>query len=153
LGGGGGRRVLGGAEGGRGAPPPAAASALTRPARRSEWFACGRRRRPLRSWQGRSRWVPGLIAGEHGVQDDDQLAHARDQRDLGFLALGAQPAIVGGEHRIVPGGGAHDRHVEEVAQFAPAASDVPPIAALAAVVVIRGEAEQGGGGLVADLAE
>ena len=72
---------------------------------------------------------------------------------LGFLALGAQALVVGLEHRVVLGGGAHDRHIEEVAKLAASALDMALAFALAAVVVIGRGADEGGGGLVADASE
>jgi len=45
-----------------------------------------------RSSGGSNRRVPGLSAREHGVEDDDQLAHAGDQSDLGFLATSKRQA-------------------------------------------------------------
>ena len=116
--------VLGRAQGWRFAPPPLAASALTPSAHRAFWPACGRRNAPPggrakgRSCGGSSGRVPGLIARQHGVEDDDQLAHAGDDGDLGFFAPGDEALVVGFEHRIVLGGRAHGRHVEEVAQLA-----------------------------------
>ncbi len=116
--------VLGRAQGWRFAPPPLAASALTPSAHRAFWPACGRRNAPPggrakgRSCGGSSGRVPGLIARQHGVEDDDQLVHAGDDGDLGFFAPGDEALVVGFEHRIVLGGRAHGRHVEEVAQLA-----------------------------------
>ena len=81
--------VLGRAQGWRFAPPPPAASALTPSAHRAFWHSCGRRDAPpggraaARSCRGSIR-VPGLVAREHGVEDDDQLAHAGDDGDLGL---------------------------------------------------------------------
>lgn len=37
--------------------------------------------------------VPGTIIAEHGVDDREQLASHRHQRDLGELAGGAQPLV------------------------------------------------------------
>src|SRR5208282_3348276 len=150
--------VLGRAQGWRFAPPPPAASALTPSAPRAFWHSCGRRDAPpggratSRSCCGSSR-VPGLIAREHGVEDDDQLAHAGDESDLGFLALGAQALVVGLEHRVVLRGGAHDRHIKKVAELAASALDVARAFAPAAVVVVGRGADQGGGGSIADAPE
>ena len=151
--------MLGRAQGWRFAPPPPAASALTPSAHRAFWHPSGRRDAPpggrakARSCGGSRRRVPGLIAREHRVEDDDQLAHAGDEGDLGFLAPGAQALVVGLEHRVVLGGGAHDRHIEEVAELAASALDVARAFALAAVVVVGRGADEGGGGLVADAPE
>src|SRR5208337_830457 len=155
----GGSPVLGRAQGWRFAPPPPAASALTPSAPRAFGHPSGRRNAPPggrakpRSRRGSSRRIPGLVAREHRVEDDDQLAHAGDQSDLGFLAPGAQALIVGLEHRVVPGGGAHDRHIKKVAELAASAPDVALAFAGAAVVVVGRGAEEGGGGLVGDMPE
>src|SRR5208282_891857 len=130
--------VLGRAQGWRCAPPPSAASALTPSAHRAFWHPCGRRDAPPGGRAkagscGSLRRAPGLVASEHRVQDDDQLAHACDQSDLGFLAPGAQALVVGLEHRVVLGGGAHDRHIEKVAELAASALDAPHAFALATV--------------------
>ena len=90
--------VLGRAQGWRCAPPPPAASALTPSAPRAGWHPCGRRRAPTALGRGRScdtggGRVPHLTPRQHRVEDDDQLAHAGDQGDFGFLPLGAQPLI------------------------------------------------------------
>ena len=53
----------------------------------------------------------------------------------------------------MPGGGAHDRHVEEVAELAASALDVALAFAPAAVVVVGRGADEGGGGLVGDMPE
>ena len=37
--------------------------------------------------------IPFLAAREHGVEDDDQLAHAGDERNLRLLSLGNQTLI------------------------------------------------------------
>src|SRR5439155_22678508 len=93
--------VLGRAQGGRLAPPPSAAAALTPSAHRADWLSCGRRPAPTAPRRacsredagGRGR-VPILAPRQHGVEDDDQLAHAGDQGDLGLLSLGTQPLII-----------------------------------------------------------
>ena len=127
-------------------------------ARCSAGLKAGAVRRPAatrsRAHAAASSWrVPGLIAREHGVEDNDQLAHAGDEGDLGLLAPGAQALVVGLEHRIVLGGGAHDRHKEELAELAASAPDVALAFALAAVVVEGRGADEGGGGFVADAPE
>src|ERR1700722_18017049 len=50
--------------------------------------------------------IPLLAAGQHGVEDADQLAHASDEGDLGFLALGDEALVASLEHWIVLSGGA-----------------------------------------------
>ena len=116
--------VSGRVQGWRLAPPPAAASALTPSAHRAGWHPCGRRGTPTVPGRARSchgsggvRWVPPLAARHHGVEDDDQFAHAGDERHLGFLAAGAQPLVVGLDDWVVAGRGGQGCHVEQVADF------------------------------------
>src|SRR6202035_69636 len=76
-----------------------------------------------------------LAARQHGVEDADQLAHASDEGDLGFLALGDEALVASLEHWIVLSGGADDRHEQQLSQLAPSALDVSLTVALATVVV------------------
>ena len=55
------------------------------------WFV--RRRRPRRG-----------AMGEHGIEDDEELAAAGDEGDLGRLAGGAEAGIEGLERRVVADG-------------------------------------------------
>src|SRR5271166_988912 len=138
--------VLGRAQGWRFAPPPPAASALTPSAHRSFGRSSGRRDAPTvdhalpRSYRACGR-VPCLIAREHGVEDDDQLAHAGDDGDLRLFGFGDEALVVGLEHGVVLGGCAHDWHIEEVAELAASALDVALAFAPAAVIVVGRGAE------------
>src|SRR4029079_11279075 len=88
--------VIGRAQGWRSAPPPSAAAALTPSAPRADELPGRRRpRRRLGSGDGVLGRIPFLASCQHGVEDDDQLAPAGDQSDLGFLASGDEPLIIG----------------------------------------------------------
>jgi hypothetical protein len=86
-----------------GAPPPAAAAALTPPAHRSVGFASARsgteRGGRTRSAQCVAARISFLPSCNHGVEDDDQLAHAGDDGNLGLFSFGKQTLIVGGYGR------------------------------------------------------
>src|SRR5882757_4293786 len=97
--------------------------------------------------------IPFLAAGDHDVEDDDQLTHAGDEGDLGGLSFGDQALVVVLENRVAAGGGADDGQEEQVAQLSPATLDEASSAMLAAVVVVGGDPDQGGSGLVCDQAE
>ena len=97
--------------------------------------------------------IPFLTAGNHGVEDDDELTHAGDERNLRLLAFGNQATIEGLEHRIVPRRGAEASHVEEIAHPAASALDLALAASFAAIVVVRRNAEQGGDCRVAHLSQ
>src|SRR6185312_10743613 len=131
-----------------------AASALTRPARWFLWPVIGsarcadrlamlRRRRVPRLCRGDSR-LPILLAGEHGIEHDEELPQAGDEGDFGLLAVGQQPEIERLEHRVVLRRGAQRRHVEHVAQLGAAALDIALPPALAAIVVEGRDADERG---------
>src|SRR6478609_3975135 len=92
--------------------------------------------------------VPFLTARDHGVEDNDELAHAGDQGNLLLFAFGDEAAIEGVERRIVPGRSSETSHVEEIADLPPSALDLALAPAFAAVVIIRSYAQQGGRDLV-----
>ena len=62
-----------------------------------------------------------LTACQHGVEDDDELAHAGEQSDVGLLAVSAQPLVVGLDKRVVASGGGEGCHIEQIADLAAAA--------------------------------
>src|SRR5438132_11863538 len=95
--------------------------------------------------------VPFFAAGDHGVEDDDELAHAGDERDLRLLPFGDQAKIESLEHRVVPCRSPKTSHIEEIADLAASALDVAFAAPSAAVVIVRRCAQQGRGDLVIDL--
>src|SRR3974390_282110 len=100
-----------------------------------------------------ARGVPFLAASDHDVENADQLAHAGNKRDLGLLSLGDQAAIEGFCDWIVLRGSAEARHEDGVSNPAAAALDVALAAALSAIVVVRSNAYQRRGNLIADLPE
>ena len=132
--------VLGRPQGWCYAPPPSAAGGLD-PVRSPVCWLCKRsvenraRRERTRSTRCIAAGIPCLAAGNHDVKNDDQLAHAGDERDLLFLSLGQQALVEGFEHGIVPRRSPKTRHVEEIADSAPSPLDVAFAAPLAAVVI------------------
>src|ERR1700682_2267515 len=68
--------------------------------------------------------IPFLAAGDHDVENDDQLAHAGDQGNLCLLALGDQATIEGLERRVVPGRSSQASHVEQIAGLAASPLDL-----------------------------
>src|SRR5882672_5653170 len=123
------------------------------------WGPCLRQRRPWRPY-GRScdgggarGRVPHLTPREHRVEDDNQFAHAGDQRDFGLFALSAQPFVIGHDNRIVAGRGAEGRHIEQGADVSAPALDMALASMLTAVVVVRRDTDQPGGGFITDAAK
>jgi hypothetical protein len=96
--------------------------------------------------------IPFLTPRDHGIEDDDELAHAGGERNLLLLSFGDQTGIEGLEHGIVLGRGPETRHVEEVANLAASALDVALTLPSTAIVIIRSHTQQGRGDLVADMA-
>jgi hypothetical protein len=80
---------------------------------------------------------------DHSVENREDFAHRRDERDLGRFAGGAQPLIEGANDRVVPRGDERG-HVEAVADGAPAASDRAGAAVLAAVAIEGRHADEAG---------
>jgi hypothetical protein len=66
--------------------------------------------------------IPFLAPRDHGVEDDDELAHAGDERNLRLLPRGDQAPIECLEHGIVPRRGPETGHVEEIADLAASAT-------------------------------
>jgi hypothetical protein len=73
---------------------------------------------------------------EHGVEHDDEFAHASGERDLGFLARCEQSRVKGAQGRIMASchQGAHIEHGTNLGTTAP---NRPCTTELAAVVVER----------------
>ena len=97
--------------------------------------------------------IPFLAARQHGVEDADQLAHAGDEGDLGFLALGDEALVASLEHRIMLSCGAQNRHEQELPQLVPSTLDVAFAPAPTTVSVEGSHSEQGCSGLAIDEAE
>src|SRR5216683_2945967 len=87
-----------------------------------------------------------------GVENDRELAHAGDESDLGRLAVASQPAIKLFDRRVAAHR-AEGCHVEHVAHPHPPAGDSAVPAHLAAVMVERGDPDQGGRLMTAQSAE
>src|SRR5258708_20189488 len=104
-------------------------TALPSSAHRSSGWACARRK-PSGVAHFVTGNVPFLASRDHGVEDDDELAHAGGERNLRLLPLGDQAIIERLEHGVVLGRGPETRHVEEVADLAAPPFDVaapPPL--------------------------
>src|SRR5207302_5703593 len=56
--------------------------------------------------------IPFLPSRDQAVEDDDQLAHAGNERNLRRFSPGNQAVIEGLEHRVVLGGCAETGHVD-----------------------------------------
>ena len=97
--------------------------------------------------------IPFLAARQHGVEDADQLAHAGDEGDLGFLASGDEALVASFEHRIMLSCCAQNRHEQELSQLVPSSLDMAFTTALTTVGVEGGHPEQGRSGLAIDEAE
>ena len=78
-----------------------------------------------------------LIA-QHRVERGQQLAHDRDDGDLGLLALGQQALLEGLRDRVVQGGGL-GCHEPDVANPGPTAEDAARATHAAAVEIVRHE--------------
>jgi hypothetical protein len=79
--------------------------------------------------------IPFLAAGDHDVENDDQLAHAGDQGNLCLFA--DQATIEGLEHRVVPGRSSRASHVEQIADLAASTLDLALAPPFTAVVIVR----------------
>src|ERR1700761_1987924 len=132
-------------------------TALTPSAHRSVGFASARSRTErggrTRSAQRVAARIPFLASCDHGVEDDNELAHAGDDGNLRLFSFGNQALIVGLQNGIVQRGGANTGHVDGVTDPAAATLDVAFAASLSAIIVIGGNAYQGRGDPVAHLAE
>src|SRR5256886_16519152 len=88
--------------------------------------------------------IPFLPSRDQAVEDDDQLAHAGNERNLRRFSPGNQAVIEGLEDRGVLGGCAETGHVDGGSGPASTTLDVALAAPMAAIVVIRGGAQQVG---------
>ena len=87
--------------------------------------------------------LPGGGVAQHCVEGGDHLAHDGDDDDLGLLAGGGE-AIAEGFEGWVVAAGAERGHVEDIADRPAASVDAAGSFELAAVVVVRGETDEGG---------
>src|SRR5215470_5577269 len=102
------------------------------------------RARSWLNWSRLYRRIPGLLAGDHCDQDVHEFAQAGDEGDLLELAVGDEAIVVGLEDGVVLGGGTEHGHVEDAAQLLASAGDAAGAGVLAAVVVVGGDADEGG---------
>jgi hypothetical protein len=92
--------------------------------------------------QGRQTGPPHLIASQHGIEDDQELPHARGEHDLRRLALGQEASSEGTDHGVVLLG-TEGRHVEAAAYRGASTPDGAATSKLAAVTVERCDAHKG----------
>src|SRR5262249_61497368 len=95
---------------------------------------------------------PGLPVGQHGVEGDQHFANQGGGGDLGGFAGGDEAAVKMAEWRGAAGGGA-GRQVEGGAHRSATAGARAGALVPAAVMVKRGEADQGGNGAPCQPAE
>ena len=95
--------------------------------------------------RSRGSRLPGDVVAQHGVEGCDHLAHDGDDDDFGLFVGGGETMVKDFESRIVSAG-AQSCHVEHVTDWQPTTVDAAMSFEPAAVEVIRGETDQGGGG-------
>ena len=96
--------------------------------------------------------LPGDVVAQHSVEGCDHLAHDGDDDDFGLFVGGGETMVKDFESRIVPAS-AQSCHVEHVTNWQPTTVDAAMSFKPATVEVIRGETDEGGDLLAADLAE
>src|SRR5260370_20396017 len=79
---------------------------------------------------------PGRVGFEHRVEDDQQLAHGCDDRDLGRFAGRPQAPIKAAQHWVTANRG-EGGHVQRTAHLGAAAEDRTVPAPSTALMVIR----------------
>src|SRR5262245_25346658 len=119
------------------APALRAATALTRPPRRAVRLPCDRHDVPTGGTVG-----PMHVLANHGVERNDHFAHDRYDHDFWRLACRFETVTECFEHRIVLAG-TQSSHVEHIPDGCAATPDAPHAFELAAVEVIRSNADQG----------
>ncbi len=88
--------------------------------------------------------LPGSVVADEDVGEDDELAHHRDERELGGLALGAEAVVDDLEVRVAARR-RMGRQVERPAEVAPAAADLRPTLPCPGLARERGEAGEARG--------
>jgi len=71
---------------------------------------------------------------KHGVENNEELAHTRDERGLGVLPIGAQPQIEGSDGGIAANT-CHRRHIQDAPNLGAAAPDTTTAAHASTVAV------------------
>src|SRR6202035_6029396 len=87
--------------------------------------------------------VPRGLMSEHGVEHDDEFAHAGGERDLRFLAGRQQSRVKGAQDRIAASGD-QCAHIEHGTNLGATAPNRTCTTELAAVVVERRYSDQRG---------
>src|SRR5450631_3132350 len=65
-----------------------------------------------RGWGGKRRCLPASFVVNHGVENNEKLAHAGDERGLGVLPIGTQPQIESSDGGITANS-RHRRHIQD----------------------------------------
>ena len=92
--------------------------------------------------RGRMVFDPGFLGLDHGIENDEQFAHGRDEGDLFGFADCAQAPVKRADHRVVAGGG-QGGHVQGCAHVCAASPHSALASELATVAVERGHAHEG----------
>ena len=74
------------------------------------------------------------FVAEHGVQDDEKLAHARGERGLGVLTIGTQPQIESSDSGIAANS-RHRRHIQDAPDLCASAPDTTAAAHVSTIAV------------------
>lgn len=90
--------------------------------------------------QGRQA-PPHLVASQHGIEDDEELPHARREHDLRWLALGQEASSEGTDHGVVLLG-TQGSHVKTAAHCGASTPDGATATELAAITVERCDADE-----------
>src|ERR1700682_6750160 len=94
--------------------------------------------------------LPVHFIAQHGIEDDQELAHASDHDDLELFA--AKPLGEGGDHRIACPC-RETCHIQHLPHCRPSTLDMAVTAALAAVIVEGSDTGQAGHGTSRQAAE
>src|SRR5690242_3111142 len=98
------------------------------------------RPRPERpSWE--SSWLPRCFVPQDGIEEDDELAHASDDGELGRLSGGLEPMISARQRQITPNGD-QDGHEECRPYHGSAARDGATSSQVAAVSIEGSDPDQ-----------
>jgi transposase len=95
---------------------------------------------------------PGLLMFHHGVQDDQELAHASSQSHFPRLARPTKTVVKGLDDGVIPAG-SQSSHIEGSPDPGPSAPDHPLASEAAAVSIKRGHAHQHGNLVAAQSAQ
>ena len=87
--------------------------------------------------------MPGSFVVEHGVENDEELTHAGDERGLGVLAAGTQPQIESSDGGIAAAS-RHCCHIQDAPYLRASAPDTTASAQIPTIAVKWCQTGQGG---------